>query len=102
VVIHDHDVIGIAMQPAKANAPLFIDTNAVLAATIARQRLESVSRRDPKLVEQDRSMDHPELAPGYPLDIRGKPPAWGAVPELRGLPVRKAADHGANITLTVI
>ena len=44
MVVHDLDVLG-AIVPAKANAPLGVDANAVLTLAVALQGLEPVARR---------------------------------------------------------
>jgi len=45
VVIHDLDFVGVAVAPGKAQAPLVIDADTVLALTIALQALQPVSRQ---------------------------------------------------------
>jgi hypothetical protein len=49
VIVHDLNLVGIAVLPAKANSPLIIDTNAVLAGAVTGQFLQAVSRRNPQI-----------------------------------------------------
>lgn len=46
MVIGDLDFVGVAVFPSKADAPLVVDSNAVLAFTIASQCFESVAGRN--------------------------------------------------------
>ena len=43
VVVDDFDIVGAVILPAKADAPLAVDSYTVLATTIPRQCFESVS-----------------------------------------------------------
>ena len=45
-VIHYFHVVRVACFPDKANAPLVIDSNAVLPLPVAREFLQSVARRN--------------------------------------------------------
>lgn len=51
MVIHDLNIVGIAVTPRKAYTPLRIDPYAVLASTIAAKFLEVIGRRDKKIGE---------------------------------------------------
>ncbi len=62
MVIDDLDVEGIAISPAKANAPLVIDANTVLAGALPFKSLESIGGRDAKVPKDASAMDHPEFA----------------------------------------
>jgi hypothetical protein len=62
VVIDDLNVVGVAPLPTKADAPLVIDPDTVLASSIALQQLQTVSRRDPQVLEGLGSMEHPKLS----------------------------------------
>jgi hypothetical protein len=51
MVITDFDTFGSFLSPAKANAPLIVDPDAVLAGSIAFQRLEAVRSEPSKIFE---------------------------------------------------
>jgi hypothetical protein len=53
MVVRDLDVMGIAAFPAKADAPLIVHPNAVLAGTISRQAFQAVPRTHRKLLLLD-------------------------------------------------
>jgi len=46
VVIDNFDFVGIGSRPAKANAPLVVDPNAVLTGSVTRKLLQMVCRRN--------------------------------------------------------
>ena len=45
------DIMRIALTPAKTDAPLILDANAVLARSIPRQLLQSIAGWGPEIVE---------------------------------------------------
>jgi hypothetical protein len=45
VVINNFNVRDIAIQPAKTNAPLIVDANAVLTCSVTRQGFKPISGR---------------------------------------------------------
>jgi hypothetical protein len=51
VIIDDVDVVGVAVQPAEADAPLVVDAEAVLTFTVPAEGLEAVSRRYTEIVQ---------------------------------------------------
>jgi hypothetical protein len=62
MVVHDRDVVRIAVAPAKADSPLIVDSNAVLAGPIAAQLLQPIAGRDSKIV-QDLAGVHQQQLP---------------------------------------
>lgn len=51
MVIHDFNIIGIAVFPSKTNTPLPIDADAVLAGAVAVQRLKPVAGQGHKVLD---------------------------------------------------
>jgi hypothetical protein len=51
VVVHDLDLVSVARVPSKADAPLVVHADAVLTLSVAPELLESVARRDAKVIE---------------------------------------------------
>jgi len=47
MIIHDFNELGTAIVPLETDAPLIIDPDAVLTATIALQRFQPIARRNP-------------------------------------------------------
>lgn len=96
MVIDDFHVICAAVFPPEADAPLIVDTEAVLALTAAFQGFEPVGRRNPQVVKSRRIVEHAQLAPGHLLDIRRQSPGRHAAPDLLGFLVGEIADHGVS------
>jgi len=46
VVVNDLDVMGIIALPHKADAPLFVDPDAMLPLPVTAQRLQIIGRRN--------------------------------------------------------
>ena len=64
MVVNDLDVEGIALLPAKANAPLIVDADRVLALAVALQRLEPVAGQAGKVFKRGGSVEDLELPLG--------------------------------------
>ena len=52
VIVDDLDIAGPVIGPSEADAPLRVDSNAVLAGPIAPQRLQPVAPQDGKVLER--------------------------------------------------
>ena len=68
MIVNDLDIQGIAVGPAKAEAPTVVDADAVLAFAIANQRLQSVSGWDSEVLHLPGLMEIEELSPRHTLD----------------------------------
>ena len=53
MVIHDLHVVGVAIAPDKADSPLIVDADAVLALAVASQPFETIPRGSRKVAEFD-------------------------------------------------
>jgi hypothetical protein len=51
VIVNDLDVVGISVPPTKADAPLIVDANAMLAVSVAVSPLQPVAGRHTEVVE---------------------------------------------------
>jgi hypothetical protein len=69
VIVNDFDVKCIAVDEAKADAPLIIDTNAPLPSPVAFQWLETIVRRDPEFFNDFNALENGELAERDGFDI---------------------------------
>ena len=58
MVVDDLDIVCVGVEPAEADAQLFIDANTVLAFAIACELFEVIGRRDTKIGEAGRSVEH--------------------------------------------
>jgi hypothetical protein len=72
MIVYDLHVIGISIVPAKANAPLIVNPDAVLPQSVSTQWFQPIPRGHSQRVEIWSRIDHPQLAHGRPFDITGQ------------------------------
>ena len=68
MIIHDLNVISIAITPDEADAPLVIDANAMHPRTVAFQKFELVSGWHPKIPQAKRPMQVQKHPPRRSFD----------------------------------
>jgi hypothetical protein len=97
VVIHDFHMQWTRrlVRPLKADPPLVVDADAVLALPVALQGLESVTRQCRQISERVRRLEPVQLEPRGPLDARQR---LDALPggEGRRSAVSIADDHSRH------
>ena len=96
MVVDDLDLEGVAAAPDEADAPLAIDSDAVLSRPISLQLLESIGRRDPQVFDSLGSVEHPQLPEGDPLNVRPEALHALALEEAFSISVREALDLGPD------
>ena len=94
MIVHDLDVVRIAVLPVEANAPLVVDVNAVLAGTVALELFEPIAGRHPKILELLGGVDKPELAEQGPMELGRESADWFALEQALGIAIAEALDHG--------
>jgi hypothetical protein len=87
MVVHNFHFISVSVPPHEAEAPLIVDTNAVLALAVPMQFFQAISRNARQLVKIRGSVQGLQLAEGLTLD-RPEPPY--------GFPIKKALRIGAS------
>lgn len=93
MIVDDLDVVGVAVDPAEADAPLVVDADAVLAGPVAAELLEAIARRDAQVLEVHGTVDQAEL-PEHDAAEVGRESADGfARPETLGVAVSEAPNH---------
>src|SRR5579872_7468108 len=70
MVVHDFHLLRIATAPDEANPPLIIDSDAVLAGSVASQGFQPVAWRCKQIAQCPRPVQVFELAPGGVLNVR--------------------------------
>jgi hypothetical protein len=68
VVIHNFNLIGVSLAPRKTYSPLVIDTDTVLALSVAFQSLQSVPRQCCESPEIRRSIEHVQFPESLALN----------------------------------
>lgn len=72
MVINHLDVIDAIFAPLEADAPLLVDTYAVLSVTVAFQSFQSVRWRHTQIGKSGRSVKHDQLSLSNSLDVTGQ------------------------------
>ncbi len=93
MIVDDLNLVRITILPSKADAPLVIDSDAVLAGAITFQLLQAISRRHPKILEGFGGIDQDEFAQHRPLEIPRIPANSFAPKQARGVPITEALNH---------
>jgi hypothetical protein len=94
VIIDDRNLVGIAILPAKADAPLLVHTNTVLAGSITPQLLQSITRRHTKIIELLGRVHRHKFAQHRALEIRRISPDGLASEQSLGIAIGEGVDHG--------
>ena len=73
MVVDELHVLGAVLGPHEAKPPLVVHTDGVLASSVIFERLQTVGRRRPEIVQDLGRGEHGELALGDPHEVCGKP-----------------------------
>jgi hypothetical protein len=96
VAVDDFDIGRTLLGPREADAPLIIDADRVLTASVSRERFETVRRRRAQVTEVTRMVEHVKLSQCLFLD-----PAESfhesAHPQALGGTIAKRPDHVIGI-----
>jgi hypothetical protein len=84
VVINDLHIFRVCIRPPKAITPLIVDSNAVLAGTLAFESLEAIAGRHLQVIQPASDFKLPQLAPRHFGDIY-EPPDMVAFGERLGI-----------------
>ncbi len=101
MVIHNLNFVGVSVSPFKANAPLIVDTHAVLAFAIPLQSLQAISGEIRKRSDIRRRIEHVQLAESRALD--SLEPAHGVSSEKAlGVGAEERPDHNSKPILIFV
>ena len=98
MIVRHFDVVGVALLPTEADAPLVIDANAMLASAIARQSFQPIGRWNPQIVQALSDIELYQLAPRKAVQFGGKVAQELALKEPLGVLVAEGLDHEPIIT----
>ena len=93
MVVDDLDVIRVPVLPAKADAPLIVDANTVLARAVAFELFESVAGRHTQVLQLLGGINEANLAEHEPEQVGREPPDALPLRQALGVPIREALDH---------
>jgi hypothetical protein len=93
VVIDHFNVKGMSIEPAKADSPLTVHADAVLAFAIAAQSLQTIAGWAAKVVETRRGVQHHQLHASAFLQIARPTPHRPAAVQPFGVSASKGLNH---------
>ena len=96
MVINNLDVVTVAIAPYKANPPLIVNANGVLALAIAAQSLKAISRRCRQHRKFGGGMELQQLPQRHALESP-EAPGMLIVKKLPGFLRREALDHSLRV-----
>ena len=102
MIVDEFDVAGAASTPGEADAPLVVDTDAVLPGAAAGQLLQPVARGHPQVVDALGGVDENELVVCEPAEFRAEFLDVAAMPDRPAVLVPERADHESIVTVSVI
>jgi len=97
VVVHYLDLISVPITPYKAEPPLIVDPDSVLAFPVAAQRLQAVSGRRCQIAQLRGAVQLPELSAGSLLD-GSKAPARLPPMKPLGLRAPERPNHSFRVS----
>ena len=62
MIIHDFNILGVPHHPAKADAPLVVDSYTHLACSLSFQQFEAISRRVTQVLDRRSGIQLAQLA----------------------------------------
>ena len=85
MIVHDFHIVGIAVAPNKADAPLVVNADAVLSFSIAFQRFQVIAWWRLQIAKFGGDIQLPQLSLGHPF---ASPKAFDSLPAVKvfGLP----------------
>ncbi len=93
MIIDDLHIFGASFCPPKANAPLIIDTNAVLPGSLAFEGFKAIARWHFQIVQSGDDFELPQLSPRHCSEIY-EPSDADALGECFGIRTLERSDHG--------
>ena len=96
MIVNNLDLLGVGSGPAEADAPLVVDPDGMLSATIPFERLQMVAWRQIEECQFDGSIEQLQFdecaLPEAARQVSGAP----GDPQLLGVPVGETLDHDSG------
>jgi hypothetical protein len=92
LALGDFDLVGMAIPPDEANAPMIIDADAVLIRDVACDSL--YARRNIQVGKSLRRIHHQQFPVNRSLYRRGQPGQGQPIPDRLAFPAAETANHG--------
>lgn len=97
MIIRNFDIVSITGNEPEAYAPLVVDGDRVLSFSVSHELVESIPRRNPKVIQARRQVDVLELSPRTPQYIWRQLFGPTGLEQFLRVPVCKALDHASDV-----
>lgn len=98
MIISNLNVVRVASAPDKADAPLVVDSDAVLSRPFAFELFESVGRWDAQGIQMSNGLNYCELTRGDALNVLGDSSGKLPLENSLGFAVTKGLNHNSENT----
>ena len=93
MVVAHFDIVGLAVLEQKADSPLVVDGNRMLALAVASKRMQPVARWNSQVAKDGRRVYLLKLAQGPLHDVRREPTCLAGHEQVLRSLVCKGLDH---------
>lgn len=93
MVVTELNIVGVTIDETKADAPLIVDGNRVLACAIGFQRVKPIARRHSQVRQLRSDVNQFELPECAPRHVGRHSLRGSGHEQLFGPPVREGLDH---------
>jgi hypothetical protein len=97
VIVGDFHVVCVAGDPPEADAPLLVDADTVLAASVAFECFQPVGRRNSQIIHGGGLADHCKFVQGSLLNVGGDALGMLFIPDFLGFLVSETPNHLKSI-----
>jgi len=101
VIVTYLNVVSVALNEPKTDAPLIVDGNRVLPFSVAPEGVKSVAGRHLQVVQPNRQVQVLKLSRRSLGDIRRKPLCFARGIQFLRTPIRERLDHPSNVVCHV-
>ena len=98
MVVAEFNIMGIAISPNEADAPLIVDADAVLSRAIAFQGFQAVAGRQGQVAQFARANKLRELPQGHALNLRRQAVVAPPLPQPLCFPTSEVGNHCFNLS----
>src|SRR5438552_15048404 len=98
MVVGNLNVMGVAVAPAKADAPLVVDADAVLTFAIPDKFFQSIAWRHTEVLQRFRRIKESELSQGCSLQLGSESLDLFTQKELLSILVSETSDHARIVS----
>jgi len=93
MIVHNFNILGVPRRPAKADAPLVVDSYTHLACSLSFQQFEVISRRVTQVLDRRSGIQLAQLAERPHLYFARELAARLALPDTFGFPAAERPYH---------